>query len=140
MQKRQITVAAVAIVVAFTLGLGCSVTGGNTGPLPSPALTDTPTGTSTPIPRPAVDFNATVLAATVIAGGGYIVTSTPLPVWPTATPVPFDQANFLATINAQFAQATETAQALATPTPTPTRTPPPPRFLPPAGGSAPGRP
>ncbi len=82
------------------------------------------------------------MAATVIAEGGYVVTSTPLPVWPTATSVPFDQVVFLATINAQFAHATETAQALATPTPsaTATRVSPPPYLLPPAGGSAPANP
>gem|GEM_PF-5129192 len=140
MHKRQIAIAVISILFVFALGLGCSATGGDGGPLPSPVPSSAPTGTLTPISHPAVDFNATALAATVVAGGGYIVTSTPLPVWPTATLAPFDQVSFLATINAQFAQATETAQALATPTLTPTRTPPPPRILPPAGGSAPGVP
>jgi len=114
-------------------GLGCAVTGESFAP-PS----GTPTATRTPIPRPVIDYNATVLAATVQAKGGYIVTSTPEPSWPTITPTPFDQISFLATINAQFAQATQTAQAMATPTST--RTPPPPQFLPPAGGRAPGKP
>ena len=139
MYRRQIAIAAISIGFVFALGLGCSVTGGEIGPLPSPLPSSAPTGTLTPIPHPAIDFNATALAATIQASG-YIVTSTPLPVWPTDTPLPFDQVSFLATINAQFAQATETAQALATPTPTPSRTPPPPRILPPAGGSAPGSP
>ena len=137
---RHIAIAVISILFVFALGLGCSATGGEGGSLPSPVPSSAPTVTLTSLSHPAVDFNATALAATVVAGGGYIVTSTPLPVWPTATLVPFDQANFLATINAQFAHATETAQALATPTPTPTRTPPPPRILPPAGGSAPGDP
>lgn len=140
MHKRRVTIAAIPILFAFTLGLGCSVTGGEFGPLPSPAPPGSPTGTFTSIPHPAIDFNATAIAATIVAEGGYIVTSTPLPVFPTATSTPFNQASFLATINAQFAQATETALALATPTPTPTRTPPPPHILPPAGGSAPDRP
>jgi hypothetical protein len=140
MQKRQVTIAISVTILAVILSLGCAVTGEGLGPLASTGPTDTPTATRTPIPYPIIDFNATALAATVRAEGGYIVTSTPLPVFPTLTSTPFDQIGFLATINAQFAQATETAQALATPTPTPTNTPPPPRILPPAGGSAPGSP
>lgn len=143
MRHQHITIAVVALALAVTLGLGCTVTGIGT-PIGSRQVTPTATATRTRIPRDSIDFNATALAATVQAGGGYIVTSTPLPVWPTDTPLPFDQVSFLATINAQFAQATETALALATPTftPSPTRTatPPPPRFLPPAGGSAPHNP
>ena len=136
-RKQSIAVAAVVVTLTVMVSLACSTTGGGVG-LP----TGTPTATLTPIPRPPIDFNATVMAATVIAEGGYVVTSTPLPVWPTATSVPFDRVSFLATINAQFAHATETAQALATPTPsaTATRASPPPRFLPPAGGSAPASP
>ena len=136
-RKQSIAVAAVVMALTVVVSLACSTTGGGVG---SP--TGTPTVTLTPISRPAIDFNATVIAATVIAEGGYVVTSTPLPVWPTASAVPFNRDSFLATINAQFAHATETAQALATPTPSATATPvsPPPRFLPPAGGSAPGEP
>ncbi len=142
MRDQHITLAAVAFALAVVFGLACTATGIGT-PVGSSQLQFTPTATATRtrIPRDSIDFNATALAATIQAGGGYIVTSTPLPVWPTDTPLPFNQVSFLATINAQFAQATETAQALATPTftpsPTPTSTPPPPRFLPPAGGSAP---
>ena len=144
MRHQHITTAAVALALAVTIGLGCTATGIGT-PIGSSRAQFTPTATATRtrIPRDSIDFNATALAATIQASG-YIVTSTPLPVWPTDTPVPFDQASFLATINAQFAQATETARALATPTftpsPIPTSTPPPPRFLPPAGGSAPHNP
>ena len=144
MRHQHITAAAVALALAVTIGLGCTATGIGT-PIGSSRAQFTPTATATRtrIPRDSIDFNATALAATIQASG-YIVTSTPLPVWPTDTPVPFDQASFLATINAQFAQATETARALATPTftpsPIPTSTPPPPRFLPPAGGSAPHNP
>ena len=136
-RKQSIVVAAVVMTLTVVVSLACSATGGGVG---SP--TGTPTATLTPIPRPAIDFNATVMAATLIAGGGYVVTSTPLPVWPTATSIPFNRDTFLATINAQFAYATETAQALATPTPSATAThvSPPPRFLPPAGGSAPASP
>lgn len=135
-RKQSITAAAVVMTLTIVVSLACSTTGGVGSP------TGTPTVTLTPIPRPPIDFNATVMAATLIAEGGYIVTSTPLPVWPTATSVPFNRDSFLATINAQFAHATETAQALATPTPsaTATRVSPPPYFLPPAGGSAPGNP
>jgi len=141
MRHQHITAAAVALALAVTIGLGCTATGIGT-PIGSSRAQFTPTATATRtrIPRDSIDFNATALAATIQASG-YIVTSTPLPVWPTDTPLPFDQVSFLATINAQFAQATETARALATPTSipslTPTSTPPPPRFLPPAGGSAP---
>ena len=142
MRHQHITITAVALALAVTIGLGCTATSIGT-PIGSRQVTPTATATRTRIPRDSIDFNATALAATIQASG-YIVTSTPLPVWPTDTPVPFDQASFLATINAQFAQATETARALATPTftpsPIPTSTPPPPRFLPPAGGSAPHNP
>ena len=145
MRKQQIATAGLAALMALFLSLGCSLSGDR---LPS---TDSQsaaalTATRTRYPHEVIDFNATVLAATVRASGGFVVTSTPLPVWPTATSTPFDQVSFLATINAQFAQATETARALATPTFTPsptllsTPTPPPPRFLPPAGGQAPGGP
>jgi len=135
----------IAAIAAFALvavlSLSCRVTGSGLA-LSTPNPTNTPTATRTPAPHPVDDYNATALAATVKAQGGYVVISTPLPVWPTATSTPFDQASFLATINAQFAQATQTAQALATPTslPTLTPTPLPPRFLPPAGGSAPRKP
>jgi hypothetical protein len=138
--------AATGIVVLFfiALGLGCNVMGGDLGirPLAQSLPTPTFTVTRTRIPQEFIDFNATAIAATVQAEGGYIVTSTPPPVFPTATPTPFDQVSFLATINAQFANATSTALALATPTftPGPTVTPPPPRVLPPAGGRAPGQP
>jgi hypothetical protein len=143
MRHQHIIIAVVALALAVTLGLGCTATGIGT-PIGSRQVTPTATATRTRIPRDSIDFNATALAATIQADGGYIVTSTPLPVWPTDTPLPFNQVSFLATINAQFAQATETALALATPTftpsPTHTSTPPPPRFLPPAGGSAPHNP
>jgi hypothetical protein len=143
MRHQHIIIAVVALALAVTLGLGCTATGIGT-PIGSRQVTPTATATRTRIPRNSIDFNATALAATIQADGGYIVTSTPLPVWPTDTPLPFNQVSFLATINAQFAQATETALALATPTftpsPTHTSTPPPPRFLPPAGGSAPHNP
>jgi hypothetical protein len=148
MRDQHITLAAVAfalviaLALAIALSLACTATGFVTRiGRRQVQFTPTATATRTRIPRDSIDFNATALAAAIQAGGGYIVTSTPVPVWPTDTPVPFNQASFLATINAQFAQATETARALATPTfipsPTPTSTPPPPRFLPPAGGSAP---
>ncbi len=139
MHTRRIASAMSALLLLSLFSLGCALTGG-TGPLPAPGPTDTPTGTRTPIPRPAIDYNATALAATIIAEGGLIITSTPVPVFPTPTVTPFDEVSFLATINAQFAHATETAQALATPTPTPSRTPPPPAHLPPGGGRAPGVP
>jgi hypothetical protein len=148
MQNRPITLA-IAILIVAAISLGCAATsfiGTPSAQRSSAQATATETATRTRIPRESIDFVATSLAATVQAGGGYVVTSTPLPVWPTATPTPFDQVSFLATINAQFAQATETAIAIATPTftpsPTPiqTRTPSPPSLLPPAGGSAPGRP
>ena len=146
MQNRRFFVASIIILLAVTLGLGCSLLGSDLGGRPSAQSLATPTLTRTRTPQESIDFNATVLAETVQAEGGYIVTSTPLPVWPTATPTLFDQVSFLATINAQFANATSTALALATPTftpsPTPptTPTPPPPSILPPAGGRAPGRP
>ena len=146
MQNRRFFVASIIILLAVTLGLGCSLLGGDLGGRPSALSLVTPTLTRTRTPQESIDFNATVLAETVQAEGGYIVTSTPLPVWPTATPTLFDQVSFLATINAQFANATSTALALATPTftPSPTRpttaTPLPPNILPPAGGRAPGRP
>jgi len=146
MRDQHITLAAVVFVLALAiaLSLACTATGFVTliGKR-QVQFTPTATATRTRFPRDSIDFNATALAATIQAGGGYIVMSTPLPVWPTDTPVPFNQVSFLATLNAQFAQATETARALATPTFTPsptstsTSTPPPPRFLPPAGGSAP---
>jgi len=143
MRHQHIIIAVVALALAVTPGLGSTATGIGT-PIGSRQVTPTATATRTRIPRDSIDFNATALAATIQADGGYIVTSTPLPVWPTDTPLPFNQVSFLATINAQFAQATETALALATPTftpsPTHTSTPPPPRFLPPAGGSAPHNP
>ncbi len=136
----------IAILFAAAFGLGCAVSGLVGTPSAQARPTATGTATRTRIPRESIDFNATVLAATIAAEGGYVVTSTPPPVWPTATVTPFDEVSFLATINAQFAQATETAFALATPTFTPsptlvpTRTPRPPILLPPAGGSAPGVP
>ncbi len=138
MPNRHIALAMSATLLVSLFSLGCAVTG--LFPLPTPVPTAIPTATSTPIPRPPIDYNATALAATIIAEGGFIITSTPVPIFPTATATPIDQASFLATINAQFAQATETARALATPTPTPSRTPPPPVSLPPGGGSAPGIP
>jgi hypothetical protein len=148
MQNRPIALAtAILFVAAFSLG--CAATaliGTPSAQRPSPQSTATETVTRTRIPRESIDFVATSLAATIQASGGYVVTSTPPPVWPTDTPTPFDEVSFLATINAQFAQATETAIALATPTytpsptPIPTRTPPAPLLLPPAGGSAPGHP
>ena len=120
MRDQHITLAAVALALAVTISLACTGTGIGTPVGKSQAqVTPTATATRTRIPRDSIDFNATAMAATIQAGGGYIVTSTPQPVWPTDTPVPFDQASFLATINAQFAQATETARALATPTFTP---------------------
>jgi hypothetical protein len=139
MQNRRIIVTGAVMLSLVVLGLGCSLSG--LASTPSAQSLPTLTATRTRIPRESIDFNATVLAATIQAEGGYIVTSTPLPVWPTDTPTPFDQASFLATINAQFAQATETALALATPTftpsPIPTAMPPPPITLPHAGGSSP---
>ena len=143
MHSRSIVIACMAILLVSAFSLGCALTG-----LGSPFETGwrqslptlTPTATRTRIPRESIDFNATLIAATVQAAGGYWVTSTPLPEWPTTTPTPFDQVSFLATINAQFAHATETAWAIATPTftpsPTPlaTATPTPPFLLPPAGG------
>ena len=138
MRHQHIIIAVVALALVVMISLGCSAT--NIGRV---QVTPTATATNTRIPRESINFLATSLAETVQAEGGYIVTSTPLPVFPTTTPTPFNQASFLATINAQFAQATETALALATPTftPSPTHTPPPtPRFLPPAGGSAPDDP
>ena len=142
MRHQHITIAVVALALAVTLGLGCTATGIGTPIGSSQAqVTPTATATRTRIPRDSIDFNATALDATVQAGGGYLVTSTPLHDWPKDTTLPFNQVSFLATINATFAQATEPALALATPTftPSPTRTSPPhtPRFLPPAGGSAP---
>ncbi len=134
-----IALAMSTLLFVSLFSLGCAVTGG-IAPLPSPGPSGTLAPTRTLIPRPAIDFNATALAETVIAGGGFIITSTPLPVFPTSTSTPLDQNSFLATINAQFAQATETARALATPTSTPSRTPPPPIVLPPGGGVAPDRP
>jgi len=137
MQRRSFIVAITALVFLLALGLGCTTTSVR----PAGVAQLTPTPTRTFAPRDSVDYVATAFAATLQAGKGYIITSTPLPVWPTSTPTPFDQVSFLATINAQFARVTETALALATPTftpspiPTPTHTPPPPRFLPPAGGS-----
>ena len=141
MQNRPVALA-IAILFTAVSSLGCAATGlfGTLSAQRPSQSTSTETATRTRIPRESIDFVATSLAATIQASGGYVVTSIPLPVWPTETPTPFDQVSFLATINAQFAHATETAQALATPTPTPTRTPPPPRILPPAGGSAPGHP
>jgi len=147
MQNRPIALA-FAILFAAVSSLGCAAAGLIGTPSAQRPLqsTATETVTRTRIPRESIDFVATSLAATIQASGGYIVTSIPLPVWPTATPTPFDQASFLATINAQFAYATETALANATPTFTPsptlipTRTPPAPRLLPPAGGNAPGSP
>ena len=141
-------VLAIALLFAAVFSLGCAVTGLLGTPSAQRPLqsTVTETATRTRIPRDSIDFVATSLAATIRASGGYLVTSTPLPVWPTDTPTPFDQVSFLATINAQFAQATETAFALATPTFTPsptftpTPTPRPPVLLPPAGGNAPGSP
>lgn len=133
-----VVIACMLILLVSTFGLGCALTG-----LISPretGLTLTPTATRTRIPRESIDFNATVLAVTVQALGGYLVTSTPPTEWPTTTPTPFDQVSFLATINAQFAQATETAIAIATPTFTPspvpakTATPARPFLLPPSGG------
>ena len=137
MHSRSVVIACMAILLVTALSLGCAVTGPGspfeTGWRQSlPTLT--PTATRTRIPRESIDFNATSIAATVQAAGGYLVTSTPLPTWPTATPTPFDQISFLATINAQFAHATETARALATPTFTPSPTPTPRFLLPPAGG------
>ena len=147
MQNRPV---ALAIAILFTVvsSLGCAATGLFGTPSAQRPLqsTATETTTRTRVPRESIDFVATSLAATIQASGGYILTSSPLPVWPTATPTPFDQMSFLATINAQFAQATETAIAKATPTftpgptRTPTRTPSVPRLLPPAGGRAPGNP
>lgn len=135
---------AIAFLFAALCSLGCATIGLlGTPSAQRPLLsTFTATATRTRIPRESIDFVATSLAATIQASGGYMVTSTPLPVWPTDTPVPFDQVSFLATINAQFAQATETALALATPTftPSPTLTPSRPVLLPPAGGRAPGIP
>jgi hypothetical protein len=144
MRHQHIVIAVVALALAVTISLGCSATniGAPIG-IGRAQATPTATATNTRIPHESIDFLATALAETVQAEGGYIVTSTPLPVFPTTTPTPFNQASFLATINAQFAQATETALALATPTFTPSPTPtlpPPPRFLPPAGGSAPDDP
>ena len=143
MQNRPVALA-IAILFTAVSSLGCAATGLIGTPFAQRPLqpTTTETATRTRIPRESIDFVATSLAATIRASGGYIVTSTPLPVWPTATPTLFDQVSFLATINAQFAQATETAFAKATPTftPSPTRTPSAPRLLPPAGGSAPGNP
>ena len=134
----------IAILFAAVSSLGCAVSGLLSTPSAQARPTATETATRTRVPRESIDFVATSLAATIQASGGYLVTSTPPPVWPTETPMPFDQVSFLATINAQFAQATETAFALATPTftpsPSPTRTSLPPRLLPPAGGSAPGKP
>jgi len=136
----------IVILFAAVSSLGCAVSGLIGTPSAQARPTATETATRTRVPRESIDFNATVLAATLAAGGSYIVTSTPPPVWPTETPTPFDQVSFLATINAQFAQATETAFALATPTFTPgptlvpSRTPRPPLLLPPAGGRAPGNP
>ena len=147
MQNRSVALA-FAILFAAVSSLGCAVTGliGTPSAQQPSQPTATETVTRTRIPRESIDFVATSLAATIRASGGYIVTSTPLPVWPTATPTLFDQVSFLATINAQFARATETALANATPTFTPsptgipTRTPPVPQLLPPAGGNAPGSP
>jgi len=145
MQNRRIVVAGTVILLLIALSLSCGVLGENLA-IGQAQPTLIHTATRTRIPRDSIDFNATVIAATIQAIGGYIVTSTPPPVWPTITPTPFDQASFLATINAQFANATSTALALATPTltPSPTRpvtpTPPPPNILPPAGGRAPDRP
>ena len=147
MQNRPVALA-IAILFTAVSSLGCAATGliGTPSAQRPWQSTATETATRTRVPRESIDFVATLLAATIQAGGGYIVTSIPLPVWPTATPTPFDQVSFLATINAQFAQATETAIAKATPTftpsptLTPTRTPSAPRLLPPAGGSAPGNP
>ena len=145
MQDRPVALA-IIILLTVALSLGCVATGILGTPSPLAQATDSEIATNTRIPRESIDFVATSLAATILASGGYVVTSTPPPVWPSATPTPFDQVSFLATINAQFAQATETAFALATPTFTPsptlipTRTPRPPLLLPPAGGSAPGRP
>jgi hypothetical protein len=145
MQNRPVALA-IFILLAVALGLGCAATGILGTPSPLAQATDSGIVTNTRIPHESIDFVATSLAATIQASGGYVVTSTPPPVWPTVTPTPFDQVSFLATINAQFAHATETAFALATPTFTPsptripTRTPRPPLLLPPAGGSAPGHP
>jgi len=144
MQNRPVALA-IVILLAVVFSLGCAATG-ILGTPPLAQATATEIVSLTRIPRESIDFVATSLAATIEASGGYVVTSTPPPVWPTATPTPFDQVGFLATINAQFAQATETAFAIATPTftrsptPIPTRTPRPPLLLPPAGGSAPGHP
>jgi hypothetical protein len=145
MQNRPV---ALTIIILFTAvsSLGCAATGLIGTPSAQRPLQSTTTATRTRIPRESIDFVATSLAATIQASGGYVVTSIPLPVWPTETPTPFDQVSFLATINAQFAHATETAIAKATPTftpsptRTPTRTPSAPWLLPPAGGSAPGNP
>jgi hypothetical protein len=144
MHSRNVVIACIAILLVGALCLGCAVAGvtGRGSPFETGWRRSWPTPTSTAtrtrIPRESIDFNATMIAATVQAAGGYLVTSTPLPVWPTVTPTPFDQISFLATINAQFAHATETAWAIATPTftpsPTPRATPTPPFVLPPAGG------
>jgi hypothetical protein len=147
MQNRPVALA-IAILFTAVSSLGCVATGliGTPSAQRPWQSTATETATRTRVPRESIDFVATSLAATIQASGGYILTSSPLPVWPTATPTPFDQLSFLATINAQFAQATETAIANATPTftpgptLTPTRTPPAPWFLPPSGGRAPGNP
>jgi hypothetical protein len=143
MRNRSIALAILSVAV---FGLGCAVSGLVGTPSSQARPTATATATRTRIPRESIDFNATVLAATLAAGGSYVVTSTPPPERPTETPTPFDEVSFLATINAQFAHATETAIAIATPTFTPsptlvpTQTPRPPILLPPAGGRAPGIP
>jgi hypothetical protein len=143
MRNRRMALAS-GVSLFLALSLGCSVLGKEIAITSPQSPTNlTATATRTYFPRESIDFNATVIAATVQARGGYIETSTPLPVFPTATSTPFNQLSFLATINAQFAQATETAYALATPTFTPsptapsTPTPPPPVVLPPAGGEHP---
>jgi len=142
MQNRRMALVS-SVLLLIALSLSCSVLGRQVtiGPSAQALPTLTATVTRTRIPRGSIDFNATVMAATIETLGNYVVTSTPLPVFPTATPTPFDEISFLATINAQFAQATETAIAIATPTftpsPAPTATPPPPRILPPAGGEKP---
>jgi hypothetical protein len=139
MQHKGIVAASLIALLLILSGLGCALTA--LGMLRQQSVSQSlPTVTRTRIPRESIDFEATSIAATVDALGGYMLTMTPLRVWPTATSTPFDQASFLATINAQFAYATETAIALATPTFTPsptlppTPTPPPPLILPPSGG------
>lgn len=150
MPSRNVVLVCVVMLLVAAVSLGCALTDagspfGVSQRQPQSTLTATPTRTR--IARESIDFGATALAATIQAAGGYLMTSTPLPVWPTLTSTPFDQVSFLATINAQFAHATETAIALATPTftpsptlpatATPTRTlytTPPPILLPPAGG------